>query len=58
MAVYEKKIPLLMQIVIAIFEILEPILNSRFSRRIITFITRNSNLGKVTRFLENINISF
>jgi len=52
MAVYEKKLPQTMRLVVRVFEILEPILNYSLNRRFITFLFRNLKLGKVTRFIK------
>ncbi|NVM53849.1 MAG: hypothetical protein HWN66_09120 [Candidatus Helarchaeota archaeon] len=51
MAVYEKKLPRTMRLMTQIFEILEPLMNSRLNRKFMTFIIRNSKLNRVTRLL-------
>ena len=57
MAVYEKKLTRIQRIITRTFEILEPLMNSKLNRTVITLFMRNMKLGKVTKYLENLDIS-
>ena len=56
MAVYEKELTLLQRIITRVYDILEPLLNSPLNRKIVTFLMRNLKLGKVTRFLGDVDL--
>ena len=56
MAVYEKELTLLQRIITRVYDILEPLLNAPLNRKIVTFLMRNLKLGKVTRFLGDVDL--
>ncbi len=56
MAVYEQELTREQQMIIRIFEILEPLMNSPLNRKVMTFLFRNLKLGKVTRFLGDLDL--
>jgi len=57
MAVYEKKLTRIQRIITQVYEVLEPLMNSKLNRTFLTFFMRNLKFGKVTKYLENLDIN-
>ena len=57
MAVYEKELPLFERLLTRVFEILDILLKNPVNQKLIAFLLRHIKLGKVTKYLEGIELS-
>jgi hypothetical protein len=57
MAVYEKDLPRTLRVMTRLVAVIEPLLNFRLNRLILTFFMRYIKLEKITKHLESTNLN-